>query len=77
VTDAGAVTWGNGTSGVTGTVTAGNSVRGTAVGGGPLMVSAYDYTNDQLVVGRPADNIVTLFRPFYKVFLPLVLRNAP
>jgi len=76
-TDAGAVTWGDGTIGVTGTVTAENSVRGTAAGGGTKMVFAYDYANDQLIVGRPADNIVTLFRPpSYGVFLPLVLRNA-
>jgi hypothetical protein len=41
------------------------------------MVFDYDYTNDQLVVGRPADNIVTLFKPpSYGAFLPLVLKKA-
>ena len=41
------------------------------------MIWAFDYANDQLVVGRPADNIVTLFRfrPFFSASLPLVLKN--
>ena len=76
--DAGAVTWGSGISGTAGPVTAENSVLGTAAGGGNSMVWAYDYANRQLVVGRPADNIVTLFRPdlpVYLVFLPLMVRN--
>jgi hypothetical protein len=58
--DAGAVTLGNGAIGTSGLITGVNSVRGTAAGGGPLMVFAYDDVNNQLVVGRPADNIVTL-----------------
>jgi len=76
VVDAGAVAWGNGTTGVAGLITAHNSVRGVAAGGGASMVWAYDDVHFQLVVGRPADNIVTLFRPFSPVFLPLVLRQA-
>ena len=77
VADAGAVTWGHGMLGLSGTITAENSVRGTAAGGGPRMVFDYDYTNDQLVVGRPAENIVTLFKPpCYGAFLPLVLKKA-
>jgi hypothetical protein len=32
----------------------------------------YDYTNNQLVVGRRADNIVTLFRAIHLVYLPVV-----
>ena len=43
-----------------------NSVRGTAAGGGSDMNFDYDENNDQLIVGRPADNIVTLLN-----------RNAP
>jgi len=77
--DAGAVTWGHGMLGLSGTITAENSVRGTAAGGGPSMVFDYDYTNDQLVVGRPAENIVTLFKPSsYEAFafVPLVLKKA-
>jgi hypothetical protein len=76
VTDSGAVTWGNGNSGTKGTITGENSVRGTAVSGGPALVFDYDYTHHQLVVGRPADNIVTLFIGEYVCYLPIVLRNA-
>jgi hypothetical protein len=77
VVDAGAVTWGNGKIGATGTIRAENSVRGTPAGGGMTMDYDYDYTNDQLVVGRPAENIVTLFKPpSLETFLPLVLKKA-
>jgi uncharacterized protein YndB with AHSA1/START domain len=72
--DAGAVTWGNGTSGVRGAVTGANSVRGTTADGGHRLVYSYDDTNGQLVVGRPADNIVTFFKVKYRVYLPLVVR---
>ena len=74
--DAGAVTWGNGWTGVAGPITGDNSVRGTAPGGGQSLNFAYDPVYNQLVVGRPADNIVTLFRPFYRVLLPVVLKNG-
>jgi hypothetical protein len=61
-TDAGAVTLGEGHTGSTvGPVTADNSVRGTAADGGPNLNFAYDDVHNQLVVGRPADNIVTIF----------------
>lgn len=38
-----------------------NSVRGTVASGGSTMVFGYDAARNQLVVGRPASNIVTLF----------------
>jgi hypothetical protein len=76
VTDSGAVTWGNGESGTIGPITADNSVRGATASGGVRMIFQYDTVNNQLVVGRPADNIVTLFRLSYvfplHVFLPVV-----
>jgi hypothetical protein len=64
IADAGAVTWGDGTTGTTGPITAENSVIGTAAGGGSSMTwwGGYDSVNHQLVVGRPAENLVTLFR---------------
>jgi hypothetical protein len=79
--DAGAITPGSAcadgpTSGV---ITITNSVRGATEGGGNAMNSAYDSIHHQLVVGRPADNVVTLF-PFMCVsysqwiFLPVVIR---
>jgi len=75
ITDAGAATWGNGTLGVTGTITAENSVLGTVAGGGFGMVFAYDYTNNQLAVGRSVENLVTLFKSRFRLSMPLVLRN--
>ncbi|MEP7097158.1 MAG: hypothetical protein ABI748_05795, partial [Dokdonella sp.] len=48
-------------SGLSGTIQAYNSVRGTAANGGTRLVFAYDATRQRLAVGRPADNIVSLF----------------
>jgi len=45
-----------------GTILAANSVRGTAAGGGASMVFGYDVAREQLVVGRRADNVVSLFK---------------
>jgi len=73
--NAGAVTWGDGYGDTRGAISAENSVRGTAADGGYSLVFDYDYTHHQLVVGRPADNIVTLFRPIHPVYLPVVLRS--
>jgi hypothetical protein len=80
--DAGAVSWGDGNYPATGLITADNSVRGTTAGGGPNLNFAYDEVNQQLVVGRPADNIVTLFHPSlppvnrsYSVHLPVILNQ--
>ena len=60
--DAGAISWGFRSSGAVGPISADNSVRGLDEGGGYAMVFQYDGANRQLVVGRPFDNIVTLFR---------------
>lgn len=61
--DAGAVTFGAGNIGTTiGTVTEANSVRG-AFAEGVKWGFAYDPVNEQLVVGRPSENLVILFRP--------------
>ncbi len=38
-----------------------NSVIGTTPNGGSSMTFSYDSVNDQLAVGRPAENMVTLF----------------
>ena len=61
--NAGAVTFGDGTSGTVGAITSANSVLGTVASGGPGLVFAYDAANNQLVVGRRSENIVSLFRP--------------
>jgi len=45
-----------------GPIDASNSVMGTVAGGGTRMTFDYDVTNDQLIVGQPAANIVSLLR---------------
>jgi hypothetical protein len=56
--DLGAVTLAHGE--LTGEINPANSVIGTTEDGGNMLVFDYDAGRDQLVVGRPADNIVTL-----------------
>jgi hypothetical protein len=69
----GAVTWCDGTVGCSGPVSGVNSVLGTTAGGGAVMTFAFDSFHDQLLVGRPADNRVTLFKTRYSaVYLPLL-----
>jgi hypothetical protein len=77
VVDAGAVTWARRGGQTTGPITGWNSVRGQVAGGGATMDWVYDAFHDQLVVARPAENLVTLFRPSCGLFLPVVLRGAP
>jgi hypothetical protein len=78
ILDAGAVTWGDGVGGATtGEITAQNSLLGTVAGGGPRMTFHYDSLLGQYLIGRPAENMVSLYRlPSleYKIRLPLVLR---
>ncbi len=70
--DAGAVTWGDGAGGTTtGPITSQNSVLGTAASGGASMTFAYDDHYGHLVVGRPADNKVTVVILAFRVYLPL------
>ena len=45
-----------------GAINSTNSVLGTTANGGPTMTFAFDSENNQLVVGRAFDNIVTIFR---------------
>lgn len=76
VVDAGAVTWAKRSGDTTGPITDRNSVRGLAAGGGATMDSDHDAVHNQLVVSRPAENIVTLFRLSYVLILPVVLDDA-
>jgi hypothetical protein len=57
----GAVTLASGALPLTGTIQPLNSVLGTTPGGGASIVDAYDPVRRVLIVGRPADNIVSLF----------------
>jgi hypothetical protein len=71
--DAGAVTWGSYT-GVRGIISASNSVLGRTASGGLALNFAYDPIHHQLVVGRPADNILSLFATVpgpYRYYVPL------
>ena len=61
--NSGAVTLLNGSAGYVGTINSCISVLGTAAGGGQFMRYAYNYIHDYLLVGRPFDNIVTVFTP--------------
>ena len=57
----GAISRGLGNSAVVGLLDASNSVRGTTANGGTQQRFGYDLAREQLIVGRPADNIVTIF----------------
>ena len=69
--DSGAMSWSCGFGRLAGVIDENNSVLGEAASGGEYMNYAYDAVNRQLVVGRPMDNIVTLFR-YPVLFLPVV-----
>lgn len=75
VADAGAVTWAVSAGGsTTGPITNQNSVLGETVSGGGYLNFAYDGLYGRLVVGRPADNKVTVVFLVMRVYLPLVMR---
>jgi hypothetical protein len=57
----GAITMGNGTFALAGQVQPWNSVIGVANNFGNSMTFVYDSTHQRLIVGRPGDNIVSLF----------------
>jgi hypothetical protein len=65
---------------VAGPIAAENSVRGATAGGGGSMIWAYGLVDPipRLIVGRPADNIVTIFivPPLHTVFLPIVAKST-
>ncbi len=61
IVDAGAVSYGLGNGGTVGPITAANSVRGTTASGGFTQRFSFGGPSNLLVVGRPADNIVTVF----------------
>jgi hypothetical protein len=67
VVDAGAVTWGRSGGFTVGPITAENSVRGTLTSSFPwepqTQPFVYDSVRGRLIVGRPLENIVTLFAP--------------
>jgi Repeat of unknown function (DUF5650) len=58
---AGAMTLGNGRFRLKGTIQPWNSVMGTVTNGGDRMTLSYDVARHRLAVGRPAENIVSLF----------------
>jgi hypothetical protein len=61
IVDAGAVTLTTSESVLSGPIDSSNSVLGTSAGGGARITFDFDELHDQLVVGRPDSNIVTLF----------------
>jgi hypothetical protein len=61
IANAGAITIGYHNGSTVGPITAANSIRGGVMDGGITLNYSYDPTNNQIVVGRPNENIVTVF----------------
>ncbi len=66
---AGSVTWGNGISGTSGTVNDCNSVIGMKFNGGSSMSAAYNEVYKYLIVGRGAEDLITIYYPSGGPFL--------
>ncbi len=62
INDAGAITYVNGNSAATGEISDLNSVLGTTQTGGNTLTWSFDAVNDQLVVGQPDANKITVAR---------------
>jgi hypothetical protein len=73
IPDAGAVTWCDGDSGCTGEITSRNSVLGETASGGNDISYVYDNTYHHLIIGRPADNKVSIYFLSF-VYLPLEVK---
>ena len=58
--DAGAITWGLGSSGVTGVIVGSNSVMGMVANAALNDIPEFDSVNQQLIVRRPDEQIVTI-----------------
>jgi hypothetical protein len=63
ITNAGAVTFGNGAGATNGLITADNSVRGEGLASGFSLSFAYNTVFNKLIVGRFSENIVSVFMP--------------
>ncbi len=61
ITDAGAVTLARGDTGTVDAIHGGNSVRGTLANSGGTFTAGYNALTGQLVVGRSAENMISLF----------------
>ena len=63
ISNAGAVTFGNGSTGVFGIITTCNSVPGLIAAGGSTLVSAYNNTYNYMLVGKRQENLVVVYNP--------------
>lgn len=59
----GAVTWGNGATGITGLLTSCNSVLAISNRDQYYFQSIYNPIYGYIIVGQPADNIITIYKP--------------
>jgi len=76
VLDAGAVSWCSEEAPCIGPISAANTVLGASQNMGTELRFAFDYINNQLVVGRPADERVTLLKMLnHAVYLPMLCRE--
>jgi hypothetical protein len=73
IVNAGAITYGKGASGTFGEITSGNSVLGTIANGGASQRFSFDSVNNQLIVSRPAENIVTVFKLLAPTAAPVII----
>jgi Repeat of unknown function (DUF5650)/Secretion system C-terminal sorting domain len=63
ISNAGAVTFGNGSIGVYGIITNCNSVPGVIAAGGSTLVSAFNNTYEYMLVGKRQENLVVIYNP--------------
>ena len=63
IVDAGAVTLGNGITGLNGIISNCNSVLGSSANGGVYIVANYNYVEKYLIAGHRIENTVTIFNP--------------
>ncbi len=77
VMNGGAATLGAGTSGLCGYITIANSVIGYAPGSGSSFTYGYDAKRQQLIVGRPAEGMVSILRATRTISLAKSGTSAP
>jgi hypothetical protein len=63
ISNAGAVTFGNGSTGVSGIITPCNSVLGLTTGGGSTLVAVYNNIYQYMIVGKRQENLVVVYNP--------------
>jgi hypothetical protein len=63
ISDAGAVTWGNGSTGVSGFINSCNSITGNSVNNGIALAPEYNFKYNYLLVSKKYENIISVYYP--------------